>query len=155
MDDGLLGMARHFKEQDIAEFRDCFSLYARNGHIDSVEKLSVIMRSLRTSPTGPELKQYMRSKNGKLSFADFLEVMHTHTSKEKAAKDIQAAFKAADTNGKGLIASKALRHILSGWGEHLSNKEVDQIFREANIKPNSNVKYDEFIKVVAAPMPDY
>jgi calmodulin len=103
------------------EFRDCFSLYARNGYIDTMETLMVIMRSLRTSPTPPELKTYM--KNGKISFADFLEVMHAHTIKEKSSKDIQAAFRAADTNGRGVISYKELHHILCGWGEKLSTKE--------------------------------
>nr|CAG4638126.1 EOG090X0GKM [Chydorus sphaericus] len=148
-------MARHFKEQEIAEFRDCFSLYATSGSIDTLDKLCVIMRSLRTSPTVPELKQYMKSKNGKISFADFLEVMHTHTVKEKSAKDIQAAFRASDTRGRGTISYKELRHILSGWGEKLSPREVDQLFREANIKPNTPIKYDELIKILIAPVPDY
>nr|CAG4637442.1 EOG090X0GKM [Ceriodaphnia reticulata]SVE73266.1 EOG090X0GKM [Ceriodaphnia reticulata] len=149
-------MARHFKEQDIAEFRDCFSLYARNGYVDSVETLTAIMRSLRTSPTPPELKVYMKSgKNGKISFADFLEIMHAHTVKEKAIKDIQAAFRAADITGRGIISYKDLRHILGGWGEKLTAKEVDQIFREAHIKPNAPVKYEEFIKIVTSPVPDY
>ncbi|XP_057375499.1 calmodulin-like protein 4 isoform X2 [Daphnia carinata] len=146
-------MARHFKEQDIAEFRDCFSLYARNDYVDSLQTLMVIMRSLRTSPTPPELKQYM--KNGKISFADFLEIMHTHTVKEKSSRDIQAAFKAADTHGRGVISYKELHHILSGWGEKLTAKEVEQIFREAHIKPNAPVKYEDFIKVVTSPVPDY
>lgn len=157
------------------EFRDCFSLYARNDYVDSVGTLMAIMRSLRTSPTIHELKVYLKSKNGKISFADFLEVMHTHTVKEKSTKEIQAAFRAADTRGKGTISYKELHHILCGWGERLSAKEgnnkscyftkpkvinacfhvVDQIFREANIKPNSQIKYEEFIKVVASPVPDY
>nr|CAG4648333.1 EOG090X0GKM [Moina brachiata]SVE93333.1 EOG090X0GKM [Moina brachiata] len=148
-------MARHFKEQDIAEFRDCFSLYARNGYIDNIGTLAVIMRSLRSSPTPPELKSYMKSKNEKISFADFLEIMHTHTTKENATKDLKAAFKAADTNGRGTISSKELRQILSGWGERLSTREVDQIFREANVKPNAPIRYDEFIKYVSSPIPDY
>nr|CAG4649779.1 EOG090X0GKM [Scapholeberis mucronata]SVE93955.1 EOG090X0GKM [Scapholeberis mucronata] len=147
--------ARHFKETDIAEFRDCFSLYAPNGYIDRVEILTVIMRSLRTSPTSHELKSYLKSKNEKIYFADFLEIMHRHTVKEKPSKDIQAAFKAADTTGKGVISYKDLKHYLSGWGERLTNKEVEQIFREANIKPNSSIKYEEFIKVVSSPVPDY
>lgn len=105
------------------EFRDCFSLFARNGYIENVDKLSIIMRSLRTSPTLPELKQYMKSKNGKISFADFLEVMHTHTLKEKSTKEIQAAFKAADPDHRGTMSAKELRHILSGWGEKLSARE--------------------------------
>jgi calmodulin len=32
---------------------------------------------------------------------------------------------------------------------------VDQIFREANIQPNGTVKYEEFVKIVCAPVPDY
>lgn len=32
---------------------------------------------------------------------------------------------------------------------------VEQIFREAHIKPNAPVKYEEFIKVVTSPVPDY
>ena len=32
---------------------------------------------------------------------------------------------------------------------------VDQIFREANIKPNGMVNYEEFVKIVCAPVPDY
>lgn len=107
----------------VTEFRDCFSLYARNGYIENVDKLSVIMRSLRTSPTLPELKQYMKSKNGKMSFADFLEVMHTHTLKEKSTKEIAAAFKAADPDHRGTMSAKELRHILSGWGDKLSTRE--------------------------------
>lgn len=65
----------------------------------------------------------MKSKNEKISFADFLEIMHTHTTKENATKDLKAAFKAADTNGRGTISSKELRQILSGWGERLSTRE--------------------------------
>lgn len=65
----------------------------------------------------------MKTKNEKISFADFLEIMHTHSTKESAAKELKAAFRAADTNGRGTISSKELRHILSDWGERLSNRE--------------------------------
>lgn len=107
----------------LLEFRDCFSLYARNDYVDSVGTLMAIMRSLRTSPTPHELKQYLKSKQGKISFADFLEIMHTHSIKEKSTKEIQAAFQAADTNGRGIISYKELHHILCGWGEKLTPKE--------------------------------
>nr|CAG4645891.1 EOG090X0GKM [Lynceus sp. MCZ IZ 141354] len=137
------------------EFRDCFYLFARSGHIRSVDELSVIMKSLRTSPTQSELRAYLKEKNGKLAFADFLDVMHTHTKKENANKEIRAAFLAADPGRRGLISSKELKHILQGWGDKLSSREVDQIFREANVKPGSMIKYEEFIKTVCSPVPDY
>jgi len=113
------------------------------------------MRSLRTSPTFSEMNQYLKSKNGKISFADFLEVMHTHTQKENSSKDIDAAFMASNPNKSRTISEKQLRHILQNTGEKLSAKEVDQIFKEAHIKSGGLVKYKDFTKVVVAPVPDY
>lgn len=90
-----------------------------------------------------------------MSFADFLEVMHVHSRVENLPEEIIAAFKAGDTDGKGLISARQLRNLLQNWGEKLSSKEVDRIFREANITNNSMVKYDEFVKIACAPIPDY
>merc|ERR1739842_148 len=129
-------MARHFKEQDIDELR-------------------VIMRSLGMSPTITELKAFMKDKGGKISFADFLDVMHTHTKKESIPKELIEAFRGMDPQRKGTIPAKDLWNILVKWGERLSPREVDQIFREANISPNGVVKYEEFVKIVCAPVPDY
>ena len=42
----------------ITEFRDCFSLYAREKSINSIEQLTTIMRSLGFSPTITEVQQY-------------------------------------------------------------------------------------------------
>ncbi|KAK2703248.1 calmodulin-like protein 4 [Artemia franciscana] len=148
-------MARHFKEKDIDEFRECFYLYARSGQIKSLDELSLIMRSVKMCPTVQEMKQYLKNKGGKLNFADFLEVAHIQTQKENVAKEIRAAFLANDTRRTGLIPASELRHILQGWGEKLSRREVDQIFRECNISSNTMVKYEEFCKIVLEPIPDY
>merc|ERR1719411_769472 len=73
--------ARFFKEEDIDEFRECFYLYARSGQIQTMDELTVVMRSLNMSPTIAELRAYMKSKNGRMSFADFLDIMHQHSTK--------------------------------------------------------------------------
>jgi len=46
------------------EFRECFYLFAREGAINKLDELSVIMRSLGMSPTITELKKYF-SENSK------------------------------------------------------------------------------------------
>ncbi|KAF0302082.1 Calmodulin-like protein 4 [Amphibalanus amphitrite] len=149
-------MARFFKEQDIDEFRDCFHLFARHGgQITTMDELTVIMRSLGLSPTIAELQKYMKEKGGKMTFAQFLDVMHQHTQQEKIPKEIIEAFRGHDTSRRGMLPARNLRHILLRWGECLSPREVDQIFREANIQPNGFVKYDDFVKIVCAPVPDY
>lgn len=149
-------MARHFSESDIDEFRECFYLFARSGTITSLDELTVIMRSLGLSPTINELTAYMKKKNGRLSFADFLDVMHQHSNVEKLPDEVQAAFKAGDLEKRGTISARHLRHLLQNWGEGLSQREVDNIFREANIQSNnSQIRYQDFVKICCAPVPDY
>jgi len=120
-----------------------------------MNELAVIMRSLGMNPTKTELTTYMKGKNGKLAFADFLDVMHTHSSKENLPKELLDAFRCGDPQRKGVIPARDLRRILIKWGEKLSSKEVDQIFREANITSSGMVNYEEFVKIVCAPVPDY
>uniref|UniRef100_U5ENA1 Putative calmodulin n=1 Tax=Corethrella appendiculata TaxID=1370023 RepID=U5ENA1_9DIPT len=148
-------MARYFKEQDIDEFRECFYLFARSGHITTLDELTVIMRSLGLSPTIQELTSYLKKKNGKMSFADFLEVMHQHSRVENLPQEVINAFKAADPANKGTIPAKQLRNLLQNWGEGLSVREVDNIYREANVGNNGTVRYSDFVKIACAPVPDY
>ncbi|XP_067618028.1 calmodulin-like protein 4 [Eurosta solidaginis] len=148
-------MARYFKEQDIDEFRECFYLFARSGQITTLDELTVIMRSLGLSPTIQELISYLKKKGGKMSFADFLDIMHQHSKVEKTPDEVVAAFKAADTKNTGTISARQLRNLLQNWGEGLSVREVDNIFREANVNNNSMVRYADFIKIACAPVPDY
>lgn len=131
------------------EFRECFYLYARSGQIKTFDELTLIIRSLGMSPTIAELKRYFQDKSkkkswflfifsifffiglscvflvsdGKLSFADFLDIMHVHTQKENIPKEILDAFKASDRGHKGQIPARELRHILLRWGDKLNPKE--------------------------------
>ena len=112
----------------ILEFRECFYLFARSGQITTLDELTVIMRSLGLSPTIHELTIYLKKKGGKMSFADFLEVMHQHSKVENLPDEVLAAFKAGDPQGKGTIPAKQLRHLLQYWGEGLSYREVIILF---------------------------
>lgn len=90
-----------------------------------------------------------------MSFPDFLDVMHQHSQVEKVPQEILAAFQGHDPRRTGTIPARELRHILLHWGERLSTKEVEQIFREANISNNGMVRYQDFCRIVCAPVPDY
>lgn len=86
---------KHFTENDIDTFREAFFLFAKNRtenpiYIRSVDELCVIMRSLGLSPTIREIAAYMKKYNNKMSFSDFLEVVHTH-SRGKYPKIIYSA----------------------------------------------------------------
>ena len=91
---------------------------------------------------------------GKLSFADFLDVMHTHSKKEKVPQEILEAFYGSDRSRTGQIAVRDFKHILCGWGEKMDPKSVDQLLREANVS-GPYMKYHEFVRIICAPVPDY
>lgn len=80
--------------------------------------------------------------------------MHTHSMKEKLPDEVIEALRAWDRNRTGQISVRDLKHILCQWGEKLSSKEVDQILREANAM-GPFVKYQDLVKVITAPIPDY
>ena len=61
--------------------------------------------------------------DGKISFADMLEIMHNHSQKENIPQEILRAFRASDKTKSGRIPARELRHILLLWGEKLSPKE--------------------------------
>lgn len=89
-----------------------------------------------------------------IDFDTFLNIMHQQISQENAAKEIHQAFRLSDTIKRGFIPAQELRHILIHTGERLSNREVDQMFRAANVQPNGYVKYDEFVRMVTLPLPE-
>lgn len=130
-------------------------MFARSGQITKLDEITVIMRSLGLSPTINELATYLRQKNGKISFADFLDIVHTHTKVENLPTEVLDAFKADDQSNRGMVRASELRHLLQNWGEMLSTREVENIFREANVNGNGMIRYSDFVKIACAPVPDY
>lgn len=139
----------------LPEFRECFYLFARSGHITKLDEITVVMRSLGLSPTINELASYLHQKNGKITFADFLEIVHKHSKVENLPAEVLEAFKADDKGNRGMVRASELRHLLQNWGEMLSSREVDNIFREANVNGDGMIRYSDFVKIACAPVPDY
>lgn len=97
----------------------------------------------------------LSSSGGKLSFADFLDVMHTHSKKERIPQELIDAFQGMDPRKTGLISVRDLKHILTDWGERLDEKEVDKLLREINSSQRQSINYHDLVRVICAPVPDY
>jgi len=148
-------MAISFNENDIEEFRDCFSLFARDKYITSTDTLATIMRSLAFSPTSSEVHEYFSEfgRDGRMDFATFIQVMEKHAKVEKCQQDIIDAFKAHDRTGAGSVPGGELKHILTQFGNKMTPAEVDQLFKDAGVSTSGPVHYDRIIKVLLNPLP--
>ncbi|XP_037689508.1 calmodulin-like protein 4 isoform X1 [Choloepus didactylus] len=153
-------MAKFLSQDQINEYKECFSLYDKQqrGKIKATD-LMVVMRCLGASPTPGEVQRHLQThgidRNGELDFSTFLTIMHTQIKQEDPKKEILLAMLMADKEKKGYIMASELRSKLTKLGEKLTHKEVDDLFREANIEPNGRVKYDEFIRKLTLPTQDY
>ncbi|XP_045666691.1 calmodulin-like protein 4 isoform X1 [Ursus americanus] len=153
-------MAKFLSQDQINEYKECFSLYDKEqrGKIKATD-LMVVMRCLGASPTPGEVQRHLQihgiDRDGELDFSTFLTIMHTQIKQEDPKKEILLAMLMADKEKKGYIMASELRSKLMKLGEKLTHKEVDDIFREANIDPNGKVKYDEFIHKITIPVGDY
>uniref|UniRef100_A0A671V7X9 Calmodulin-like 4a n=1 Tax=Sparus aurata TaxID=8175 RepID=A0A671V7X9_SPAAU len=142
----------------LAEFKECFSLYDKKqkGKIDAKDLITV-MRCLGTSPTFMQHMSIHSSceKTGELDFSTFLTMMHRQMQQEDPKTEILEALRMTDKQKKGYIQASELRAKLTILGEKLTNKEVDELFKEANIKSNGNVNYEQFTEMVTLPPVDY
>ncbi|ERE76888.1 calmodulin-like protein 4 [Cricetulus griseus] len=160
-------MAKFLSQDQINEYKECFSLYDKQqrGKIKATDLL-VSMRCLGASPTPDEVQRHLQThgidKHGELDFSTFLTIMHTQIKQEDPRKEVLLAMLMADKEKKGYIMASELRSKLMKLGEKLTHKEVgnqlaevDDLFKEAGIEPNGQVKYDTFIQRITLPVQDY
>ncbi|XP_041355804.1 calmodulin-like protein 4 [Gigantopelta aegis] len=151
-------MARFFSQQKIDEFKECFYFHAKKGQVTNEADLSIIMRSLFYSPTKEEVSKYFKkhvSSDGRIDFASFLDIMHEHSKVENCARELLAGFTAQDVHKRGYIPGAEMKHILMNLGEKLSRHEVDSLFQSVGLSPHGQVPYNDFVKAMATPVPDY
>lgn len=57
-------------------------------------------------------------------------------------EEIREAFKVFDKDGNGFISAAELRHVMTNLGEKLTDEEVDEMIREADIDGDGQVNYE-------------
>ena len=61
-------------------------------------------------------------------------------------EEIREAFRVFDKDGNGFISAAELRHVMTNLGEKLTDEEVDEMIREADIDGDGQVNYEgEFV----------
>ena len=59
-------------------------------------------------------------------------------------------FRVFDKDGNGYISAAELRHVMTNLGEKLTDEEVDEMIREADIDGDGQVNYEEFVAMMTS-----
>ena len=144
-------LADQLTEKQIAEFREAFTLFDKDadGFI-TTEELGNVMRSLGQNPTEAQLEDMISELdvdgNGSLDFPEFLTMLNRRTrTNEDIEEKLVEAFKVFDVDGSGFIQSADLRVIKARLGEILSDEEIDQMIRSADVDGDGQLNLEEFI----------
>lgn len=79
--------------------------------------------------------------NGTIDFPEFLTMMSRKLNDVDSEEELREAFKTFDRDGNGLISAAELRHVMTNLGEKLTDEEVDEMIREADLDGDGQVNY--------------
>ena len=148
-------MADQLTEEQIAEFKEAFSLFDKDGDgTITTKELGTVMRSLGQNPTEAELQDMINEVdadgNGTIDFPEFLTMMARKMKDTDSEEEIMEAFKVFDKDGNGFISAAELRHVMTNLGEKLTDEEVDEMIAEADVDGDGQINYEEFVKMMMA-----
>ncbi|KAJ0981612.1 hypothetical protein J5N97_009867 [Dioscorea zingiberensis] len=96
------------------------------------------------------ITEFDSNGNGTIEFVEFLNLM-AHKVKETDAEDeLREAFKVFDKDQNGYISPTELRNVMMNLGEKLSDEEVEQMIKEADLDGDGQVNYEEFVRMMMA-----
>lgn len=140
-------------EEQKADIKQAFDLFDTDGtgHIESKE-LKVAIRALGFEPKKEEIKRMIadidKEGTGKISFADFLQVMTVKMAEKDSNEEILKAFRLFDDDDTGKISFKNLKRVAKELGENLNDEELREMLEEADLDGDGEVNEEEFLRVM-------
>ncbi|KAJ2449403.1 hypothetical protein EV183_004915 [Coemansia sp. RSA 2336] len=143
-------------EQNIKELKEAFALFDKdNNGVITRNELSRLMRSLNHNPTEEELNDMINevdeNGDGSIDFPEFVAMMaRKPMSSEGPEDEILEAFRVFDKNNDGVISADELRQVMNSLGEKLTDAEIEEMIREADVDGDGQINYEEFAKMMTA-----
>ncbi|KAK8542981.1 hypothetical protein V6N12_015556 [Hibiscus sabdariffa] len=142
-------------EKLVAEFQEAFCLFDKDGDgCITMEELAIAVKSLDQNPTEEELQNMIdevdTDGNGAIEFGEFLNLMARKMKETEAEDDLREAFRVFDKDQDGYISPHELRLVMINIGEKVTDEELEQMIREADLDGDGQVNYDEFFRMMMA-----
>ena len=110
------------------------------------------MKNLGQTPSEAELQDMINEVdidgNGTIDFKEFLGLMARKMRDADTEEELIEAFKVFDRDGNGLISGNELQHVMNSLGENISQDEVEEMIKEADLDGDGYINYEEFVRMI-------
>ncbi|CAG9314709.1 unnamed protein product [Blepharisma stoltei] len=146
-------MADHLTVEQIAEIKETFSLFDKNGiGTISLDEMCIIVRALGQTPTENELEVMKNEADpdgtGRVDYPEFLSIFAKYQKEPVSELELITAFEELDEMKKGNITVSRLRNLMTKFGETLSEEELQKMIHYANPDNDGNINYRDFAKLM-------
>ncbi len=143
--------ADQLSEEQLTEIKQVFDRFDHEGTgLITSKDLGNILRSLGIDVLDRDLTDLLeeinRNNGGKISFSSFLEILISRLDNLETEKTIILAFEVFDSTKRGIISASELRYLMTHLGERLSEEEVNEMIREADVDGTGQIDYRSFVK---------
>ncbi|KAK7258704.1 hypothetical protein RIF29_24286 [Crotalaria pallida] len=142
-------------EEQIGEFLEAFCLFDKDGDgCITIEELGNAIRALDENPT-VEVLQIMMNEgdtdgNGTMEFGEFLNLMARKMKESEAEEELKGAFRVFDKDQDGYISPIELRSVMRSIGVKVTEEELEQMIKEADLNGDGLIDYEEFVRMMLA-----
>ncbi|CAF1233425.1 unnamed protein product [Adineta steineri] len=142
-------------QEQIDHIRDAFAVFDKEmtGSI-TTEQFSKVLESFGYNVPETELTTFISQldidKSGTIEFEEYLSFMLTFIKKNVTTEEnLRDAFNLFDQDGDGFINTTDLRDIMTNLGEKITDEDIDEMIREADIDKDFKVNFYEFQRIMS------
>lgn len=87
------------------------------------------------------VKEVDQDGNGSIEFDEFLLMMARKLKAIDGEEEMHHAFKVFDKNSDGFITFDELKHVMCSIGERLTDEEIEDMIKEADLNGDKKIDY--------------
>lgn len=142
-------------EDEVLEIKEAFDLFDgdKSGEIDS-EELKQALKNLGIDAKNQTLASMMadldKDGSGKIDFDEFIDMMTAKMSDRDTREDLQKVFRLflGDDDKAEHIELKHLKRVARELNENMSEEELDEMIKRADLDHDGKVDFNEFYQIM-------